>query len=104
MTAPNAQTAVNPFACGLPRPVVLRLLDGTHTRADRAMYYRTDWWAATKARAFEYFGRACMLCDSPVGLQVHHRKSGYKALFREDPAKHLSVLCRNCHRRHHRRG
>ena len=106
MNAPAAQTrpgAVDPFACGLPRPVVLRLLAGAHTAADRKLYYRTDWWRATKAKALEHYGRACALCDSPVALQVHHRKSGYRALFREDPAKHLTVLCRNCHRRFHHR-
>ena len=94
---------MNPFACGLPVPVVLRLLRGEHTREDRAAYYRTDWWQAQKARALEVHGRACMLCERTVAIQVHHRPEGYKHMFGEDPAKHLTVLCRNCHRRHHRK-
>ncbi len=93
----------NPFASGLARDVVLRLLQGTHTAADRTKYYRTDWWRATKHRALKAHGRACALCGRTLGLQVHHKPKGYKKMFKEDVEKDLSVVCKPCHRRHHRR-
>jgi len=93
---------MNPFACGLPVPVVLRLLRGEHTRGDRAAYYRTEWWSAQKARALASGGQKCRRCQKAVGtLHVHHLKSGYKRMFNEDLEKDLEVLCRNCHRREH---
>ena len=92
------------FNQGLPVPVVLRLLDGSHTPADRAAYYRTDWWAAKKSEALEHFGRCCMLCGTTLRLQVHHRgREAYKHLFREDVRRHLSVICERDHRRFHRK-
>lgn len=103
---PPSSPAVDPFAEGLPRPVVLRLLGGPgrFTRADYALYCRTQHWDTVKAEAFSLYGHACMLCSSPIGLQVHHRgQAAYRALFRENPARHLTVLCQTCHRRFHRR-
>lgn len=101
MTArPPAPT--DPFSCGLPRDVTLRLLSGRFSKADYAAYRRTSHWQAKKAEAFEVHGRACMLCDAPA-TEVHHRPGGYRALFREDPRRQLTALCPRCHVRHHRR-
>ena len=41
------------FRQGIPMPVVLRLLDGSHTPADRRLYYRCQHWQTMKARALE---------------------------------------------------
>jgi len=116
---PSAETAVrppapaappapacDPFDQGLPRPVVLRLLagPGRFTRADLKLYVRTPHWEAMRAEAFAMHGHACMLCSSPIGLQVHHRgREAYRHLFREIVSRHLTVLCSTCHRRHHRK-
>ncbi len=102
MTTTQTATAY-PFTQGLSRDVVLRLLDGTHTRADRAVYYRTDWWRAIKGQALEMAGRSCALCGSLLNLHVHHKPQAYKRLFREHPVRDLTILCRTCHKRHHRR-
>jgi len=97
-----ADRASYPFRQGLPRAVVLRLLSGTWTPSDYRLYTRSAHWQAMKARAFEVWGRACALCDSPAA-QVHHRPEGYRRLFAEDPRRHIIPLCRTCHKRHHRR-
>ena len=111
MTAPT-DTAVrpapaypgDPFACGLDRLVVLRLLagPGRFTAADYRLYLTTVHWEIVRGEAYRIHGRFCVLCDSPAA-QVHHRPSGYRHLFQEDPRLHLIPLCRTCHRRFHRK-
>jgi hypothetical protein len=91
------------FNQGIPKAAVIRLLRGTHTPADRAMYYRADWWAAKKAETLKAFGHQCALCGSSLALQVHHKPQAYKRLFRERPVLDLTVACARCHRHHHRK-
>ena len=101
---PLPAPACDPFDQGLPRPVVLRLLagPGAFSKGDYALYLRSEWWQQVKGEALRLFGHACMLCSSPLGLQVHHRgREAYKWLFREIVTRHLTVLCDRCHRRHH---
>ena len=100
---PPLNSILYAFEQGLDRVAVQRLLNGQFTRADYAQYLRTEHWQAKKGEALEFWGRACVLCDSPLALQIHHRPNGYKNLFREDPKWHLTVTCSRCHKRHHRR-
>ena len=103
----NSETATvdrnaYPFTFSLPRDAVLRLLAGNFTPGDYRLYTRCQHWQTKKAEAYEFWGRACSLCDAPAA-QVHHRPSGYRALFREDVQRHLVPLCKMCHRRFHRK-
>lgn len=91
------------FGLGIPREAVMRLIAGTHTAADRAMYYRCDWWAAKKGEALRAFSHQCAMCGSGLALQVHHKPQAYKRLFRERPVLDLTVACSRCHRHHHRK-
>lgn len=87
--------------------MTLRLLagPGKFTAADLKFYVRTPHWEAMRAEAFSLYGHACMLCSSPIGLQVHHRgREAYRWLFKEVVSRHLTVLCSNCHRHFHRKG
>ena len=103
-TSPKKVSSLtDPFQQGLDRGVVLRLLAGNWTRSDYQQYLRTDHWQEMKARAFDYQGGLCTLCDSPSSPQIHHRPCGYGHLFREDVRMHLTLLCRKCHRRQHRK-
>ena len=97
-------TASDPFAQGLPTPMVLRLLagPGKFTKADYRLYCTTTHWEIVRFQAQRIHGRFCVLCDSSAA-QVHHRPSGYRALFREDPRLHLIPLCKPCHKRFHRK-
>ncbi len=97
----------DPFAQGLPRDVTLRLLagPGRFTAADLQLYLTTIHWEVTRGEVLRMFGHACMLCSSPISLQVHHRgREAYRWLFREIVMRHLTVLCSRCHRRHHGKG
>ena len=89
---------------GIERDLVLRLLSGRWTQADYKRYLKTDHWERVKDAALSHWGASCCLCDAKTGLHIHHRPNGYKNLFREQPARHLTVLCTRCHRRHHRKG
>ncbi|MSS73942.1 MAG: hypothetical protein EXS64_21025 [Candidatus Latescibacteria bacterium] len=104
ISRPSTAPACDPFTQGLPRPVVLRLLagPGRFSKGDYAQYCRTTHWEIVRGEALQVHGRFCVLCDSPAA-QVHHRPSGYRHLFAEDPRLHLIPLCRTCHRRHHRK-
>jgi hypothetical protein len=83
------------FNQGIPRDAVLSLLGGTHTKSDRAMYYRCAWWLAKRGETLQAFGCQCAMCGSMAHLQVHHKPSGYRRLFREKPIIDLTVACRN---------
>lgn len=103
-------TASDPFTQGLPQRAVLLLLDPRSDRRSEAwkaayrLYLRTDHWQTVKGQTLTISRRACQLCDSPLGLQVHHRPEGYRHLFREIPGIHTTALCGGCHSRHHRKG
>lgn len=63
-------------------------------------YLRTPEWAKTRAAALMRAGHRCSLDSSHQnGLEVHHNT--YERLGAE-LASDLVVLCRECHRRHHR--
>ena len=97
-----ATAHIDAFNQGVPMQAVLRLLAGNFTPADYRLYCRCPHWQTKKAEAYEFWGRACSLCDAPA-VQIHHRPAGYRNLFREDVHRHLVPLCRTCHRRHHRK-
>jgi len=112
----SEEKSCDPFNQGLQRQVVLRLLKGTHTLLDRKKYYTTPWFIGLKHFAIDYYG-SCMLCDKGAildarrprqskkareGLTVHHRH--YRNLFSENISKDIGVICKVCHKRHHRKG
>lgn len=108
--SPGRASQTDPFAQGLPRAVVLLLLDPKADRRSDAwrtayrQYLTTQHWETKKAETYAVYGHACTVCDSPLGLQVHHRPEGYRNLFREVANRHLNILCSRCHRRHHGKG
>ena len=97
---PSAST--DPFTCGLPRDVTLRLLagPGKFTATDLRLYLGTDHWRDTKAQAERYWGRFCEDCGL-AATQTHHTHEGYRHLFREDVVRHLRRVCGTHHRRRH---
>jgi hypothetical protein len=63
------------------------------------VYLKSDHWKLIRAKALQYAGYACQLCDSErPPLNVHHRT--YERLNKEEPAD-LTVLCEDCHKRFH---
>ncbi len=98
----NEANACDPFAQGLPRPVVLRLLAGRFEREDLTAYYRTPWFRRLREGVIETYGGCCLCgCRFRKRLTAHHRT--YKTLFREDVLKDTSCICKGCHGKHHRR-
>jgi hypothetical protein len=65
-------------------------------------YLKTDHWQSVRKMALYMGGHECALCTSRgPRLDVHHRT--YKNLGDERPDD-LTVLCRECHKRHHNIG
>jgi hypothetical protein len=61
-------------------------------------YLRSEHWKSVRAAALERAGHRCQLCNSPDRLEVHHRT--YERRGRERPTD-VTVLCDECHARHH---
>ena len=95
-------TNANPFAQGLERGQVLRLLGaikGGFTKADYRAYQKTDHWKIVREEALEAAGHECRTCGGQKNLQVHHKnKTGYKRIFRERVGMDVTVCCSRCHR------
>lgn len=66
-------------------------------------YLRTDEWQTRREAALNLAEWRCQLCNAAedAGLHVHHRT--YERRGQEHPGD-LTVLCAECHRRHHRIG
>lgn len=69
-----------------------------HAQMTYSEYLRSDHWREQREDALYRAENRCQICYSPDRLQVHHRT--YIRLGREKP-RDLTVLCENCHRRHH---
>lgn len=63
-------------------------------------YLNSPEWRAVREKVFEYYGRACVLCDSTICLEVHHKH--YKT-FKNETVKDCVPLCLRCHKRHHKK-
>jgi hypothetical protein len=70
-------------------------------KEEYAQYLQTEHWSKVRHRALEYAERRCQVCYSPKQVEVHHRT--YERIGHERPAD-LTVLCRECHAKHHDRG
>ncbi|MCK6460844.1 MAG: HNH endonuclease [Planctomycetes bacterium] len=65
----------------------------------RDVYLQSAHWRNTRHAALRIHGHRCAECGSPHSLDVHHLR--YGNLWREDPARDLQVLCRDCHDEKH---
>ena len=92
----------DPFACGLNKHTVLRLLAGKFAKRDLSRYYKTNHFMHLKADVIETYD-SCVMCGSQYRkrLTAHHRT--YKTLFRENVLKDVSCICQACHGKHHKR-
>ena len=63
-------------------------------------YMRSPEWKMKRAIVLSVLGETCKLCGRK-GTSVHHNT--YERLYHEDLLKDLTVLCRNCHRKFHRK-
>lgn len=63
-------------------------------------YLNSPEWRSVREKVFEYYGRACVLCDSTLNLEVHHKH--YKT-FKNETVKDCVPLCLRCHKRHHKK-
>ena len=82
---------------GLKPAVILRLLSGDHTPADRRAYYRTEHYSKLKAALIEATGEHCQLCRRKSGLAVHHNT--YDRMFCERVEEDVLLICKRCHKR-----
>jgi hypothetical protein len=74
----------------------LRKLHKTDPRRAYRMYIASDLWEAKRQEAFAYFGNRCAGCNTPFGLEGHHRT--YAHLFDERLGE-VVPFCRACHAR-----
>lgn len=70
-------------------------------REYREVYLRSDHWQGVRKAALARAGNRCAVCNSPEGLDVHHRT--YAHVGCEDETD-VTVLCRDCHKVFHRSG
>ena len=61
---------------------------------DYLEYLRSPEWREFCAKALEYYGSTCMICNSRDDLQVHHRT--YERLGQE-LITDVSIMCNRCH-------
>lgn len=60
------------------------------------LYLKTPYWREKRRQAFDYFGNRCAGCNSPEGLQGHHRD--YSHLF-DERIGDVVPFCTACHAR-----
>lgn len=77
----------------------------TQTKEERyseyLFYLQTPHWERTRQITLERAGHRCQVCSATDNLQVHHNTY---TTYRREPAKHLIVLCKNCHSIFHKNG
>jgi hypothetical protein len=61
-------------------------------------YLKSDRWRKFRKEVFEFYGKNCILCDSPFNVEVHHKH--YRTIFKET-IKDVVPLCKKCHTKHH---
>lgn len=66
-----------------------------------AEYLQSPEWKAKQQKARQFANHRCQVCNSPEGLNVHHRT--YERLGHEHMGD-LTVLCKNCHEIFHNNG
>lgn len=64
-------------------------------------YLNTSEWAEKRAQALDHAKHRCQVCNSPDGLQVHHRTYENKG---DEQPEDLTVLCGQCHSLYHSSG
>ena len=57
-------------------------------------------WRSLALDVIDRDGGACVQCDSPFSLQVHHEKYIGKYPW-STPSQYLKTLCRICHNKEH---
>lgn len=67
-------------------------------RAQYDAYLASPEWETRRQRVFERDGHRCRICNSPEGLQAHHRT--YQRFGREE-MDDLTTLCESCHQTFH---
>jgi 5-methylcytosine-specific restriction endonuclease McrA len=65
-------------------------------------YLRSWVWRSKRARARARFDGACAVCNSPRGLELHHRERSARWGWEEDAD--LTLLCSACHGKYHEHG
>ena len=74
----------------------IRLLAKTDRWKAEQIYLASKWWAETRQRAFVHFGSRCAGCNTPFGLQGHHRT--YDNLG-DEKLGDVVPFCGSCHSR-----
>lgn len=64
------------------------------------VYLLSTVWRELKNKALQSANHRCQTCNSPLNLNVHHRK--YPKTLGTEPVSDLVVLCRACHKTFHR--
>jgi len=64
-------------------------------------YMASPEWKLKRSIVLSVLGKTCKLCGG-YGSTVHHNT--YARLYNEDLLKDLTVLCKGCHSRFHRKG
>jgi hypothetical protein len=74
----------------------LRELHRTDPKRAYRMYIDSPMWDEKRQIAFRFFGNRCAGCNTPLGLEGHHRT--YAHLFDEQLGE-VVPFCRSCHAR-----
>lgn len=87
------QKLCNPEAVRLSRRAIETLRCMPYTE-----YLQTAHWKRIREECLRRFNYRCAICNSPYGVQAHHRT--YENRGCEKP-EDLTALCRPCHCKHH---
>ena len=97
-----AGAALEPPELALDEPVYVERLEELE-RMDYREYLRTPEWRQVRAASLVRAGNCCALdVTHTTDLEVHHRDNGAYARRGRELASDIIVLCRACHRLHHK--
>ena len=68
-------------------------------KAEYLAYLDSPEWAVVRKKRLDYDNNKCVVCDSELNLEVHHKT--YVRL-KHEALMDLETLCRTCHENRHK--
>lgn len=67
-------------------------------RQEYEQYLTSHAWKEFRRKAFAFYGKKCILCDSTTLVEVHHK---HYRNFKNEKIEDVIPLCQKCHAKHH---